>query len=86
MLDGLASEDLLEDDELCTICWEAPAVDRARCGDCLAFLLRDGFDRRITRRQRPTLSWAEERQLFDGLAWRHEFESIPSSWPLARSQ
>jgi hypothetical protein len=73
MLDELASEDQLEDDELCIVCWKAPVADEAQCGDCLAFLRRNNYDR-ITPHQRPTLSWPEERQLRDAMAWRHDFE------------
>lgn len=36
--------DLIEDDGLCTICWEAPAVERERCAECLTWLRRNGRD------------------------------------------
>jgi WhiB family redox-sensing transcriptional regulator len=51
--------DELEDDGLCSNCWEAPAVDQSRCTDCLAYFLRNRRDRR-TPRQAPTLTPAEE--------------------------
>jgi WhiB family redox-sensing transcriptional regulator len=51
--------DLLEDDdELCTNCGDAPAADRARCANCLTWLLRNGYDR-PTPHQEPRISRLE---------------------------
>jgi WhiB family redox-sensing transcriptional regulator len=49
-----------EDDELelCIICDDAPAIERDRCGDCLAYLRRNMHDR-PTPRQNPKLSALE---------------------------
>lgn len=59
--------DLLEDAELCTICWDAPVVDRARCSDCRAFFLRNGADP-VTPRQDPKLSAIEALRITQALA------------------
>jgi WhiB family redox-sensing transcriptional regulator len=73
MVDELAGEDQLEDDDLCIICWEAPAVDEAHCGDCLAFLRRNGRDR-ATPRQEPTLTPAEVARFDAEAAHRRNLE------------
>ena len=65
--------DLLEDDELCTICWDAPVLDRSRRSECLAFFLRNHVDP-VGPRQEPKLSELEALRITKALATEASIE------------